>query len=93
LFSLKKEIKDFLAWHPEQEYDVVYFDAFAPSTAPQLWTTECFRKLASAMRTGAVLVTFCAKGEVKRSMRESGFLVERLPGAPGKREMTRAVRL
>jgi tRNA U34 5-methylaminomethyl-2-thiouridine-forming methyltransferase MnmC len=92
-FSITKENMDFLTWQPGKQYQVVYYDAFAPAVIPQLWTADCFRKLAGAMIQGAALVTFCAKGEVRRAMRESNFDVKRLPGAPGKREMTRAIRL
>jgi tRNA U34 5-methylaminomethyl-2-thiouridine-forming methyltransferase MnmC len=43
-----------------------------------------------SMRPGGVLVTYSAKGQVRRNLRSLGMLVESLPGAPGKKEMTRA---
>jgi tRNA U34 5-methylaminomethyl-2-thiouridine-forming methyltransferase MnmC len=70
--------------------DLVYFDAFAPRVQPELWSADVFQKIALLMKPGAVLVTYCAKGEVKRNMRAAGLTVEALPGPPGKREMTRA---
>lgn len=73
-------------------YDVVYFDAFAPAVEPTLWTDAMFARLFGLMRPGGVLVTYCAKGEVRRTMQRCGFLVERLTGPPGKREMLRARR-
>lgn len=73
-------------------FNLVYFDAFAPRVQPELWTVDAFRKIHSCMAEGGVLVTYCARGEVKRNMRAAGFRVERLPGPPGKREMTRAIR-
>lgn len=73
-------------------YDVVYFDAFAPAVEPTLWTDAMFARLLGLMRPGGVLVTYCAKGEVRRTMQRCGFLVERLTGPPGKREMLRARR-
>lgn len=39
------------------------------------------------------MVTYCAKGVVKRTLRDLGFAVEGLPGPAGKREMTRATRV
>lgn len=72
---------------------LIYFDAFAPSTAPEMWTPEMFEKLRRSLIPGGVLVTFCAKGEVKRTLKQSGFEVETLVGPPGKREMVRAVRV
>lgn len=71
-------------------YDVVYYDAFAPEAQPELWTIEMFERMYKALKPGGVLVTYCAKGQVKRDMKAVGFTIERLKGPPGKREMTRA---
>ena len=70
--------------------DLVYFDAFAPRVQPELWTTEVFRLLYDLMSDNSILVTYCAKGDVRRAMQQAGFQVERLPGPPYKREMLRA---
>ena len=74
----------------ESSFDLIYFDAFAPSAQPELWTDEIFEKMFKILAVGGCLVTYCAKGVVKRSMKAAGFEVERLPGPPRKREMTRA---
>ncbi len=73
-------------------FDVVYWDAFAPDTQPELWTAEIFAKVFEATAPGGALVTYSSKGEVKRALRSAGFTVERLPGALGKRHMLRAVK-
>lgn len=73
-------------------FDVVYFDAFAPDKQPEMWTEEVFHRMHGAMRPGGILVTYCAKGAVRRAMQAAGLTVERLPGPPGKREMLRARR-
>lgn len=73
-----------------QKFDVIYYDAFEPNTQPELWTEEIFRQLAGMMHPGGVLVTYCAKGAVRRAMQATGLMVERLPGPPFKREMLRA---
>lgn len=73
-------------------YDVVYFDAFGPNTQPGMWTTDVFTRMHKALRSGGALVTYCAKGEVRRTMEAVGFEVERLDGPPGKREMLRATK-
>jgi tRNA U34 5-methylaminomethyl-2-thiouridine-forming methyltransferase MnmC len=73
-------------------FDVVYFDAFAPNVQPELWTLAMFQRMHALLRPGGVLVTYCAKGDVRRAMQAAGFVVERLPGPPGKREMLRARR-
>lgn len=75
-----------------ETFDLIYFDAFGPNTQPEMWTSEVFQRMFDALRTGGVLVTYCAKGEVRRTMQAVGFNVERLNGPPGKREMLRATR-
>ena len=71
-------------------FDLIYFDAFAPSAQPELWSEEVFQAMYDALLPGGALVTYCAKGVVKRTMKSVGFEVEALPGPPRKREMTRA---
>lgn len=74
-------------------YHLVYFDAFGPDTQPEMWTDEIFNKISHSMKPGAILVTYCAKGAVRRAMKSAGLKVEKLPGPPGKREITRAVKM
>lgn len=90
-----KKINDTLqhALLEKEFYDLVFFDAFGPPVQPEMWTEEIFRKIAAAMQPGGILVTYCAKGEVKRNMKKAGLAIERLQGPPGKREMTRGTRL
>ena len=73
-------------------YNLIYFDAFGPRAQPEIWSLANFEKLYQVMETGGVLVTYCAKGEVRRTMQAAGFSVEKLPGPPGKREMLRATK-
>ncbi|MCX6286528.1 MAG: tRNA (5-methylaminomethyl-2-thiouridine)(34)-methyltransferase MnmD [Bacteroidetes bacterium] len=73
-------------------FDLVYFDAFSPATQPELWTACIFIKLYNTMKPGGILVTYSAKGEVRRAMKTAGFLVEKLPGPPGKRHILRATK-
>jgi tRNA U34 5-methylaminomethyl-2-thiouridine-forming methyltransferase MnmC len=75
---------------PESEYNLVFFDAFAPSCQPELWTEAIFKKIHHSMAAGGILVTYCAQGQFKRNLKQAGFKVEAIPGPPGKREMTRA---
>lgn len=72
------------------KYDLIYFDAFGPRVQPEMWTEEVFSKMFHVLNDGGMLVTYCAKGEVKRTLKKVGFTVETLPGPPGKREMVRA---
>jgi len=70
-------------------FHLIYFDAFSPEKQPELWETSIFLQLASHCESGAKLVTYCAKGVVRRSLIEAGFTAERIPGPPGKREILR----
>ncbi|TVZ17149.1 tRNA (5-methylaminomethyl-2-thiouridine)(34)-methyltransferase MnmD [Maribacter sp. MAR_2009_72] len=89
-FNLKKQQKDFKDIKDIAQYDLVYFDAFGARVQPELWTVDIFEIMLKAIKKGGYLVTYAAKGSVRRAMLEVGFLVERLPGPPGKREMLRA---
>jgi len=90
LFSLIKTQGSLLDYMPQTTFDLIYFDAFAPEVQPELWTQAIFEKLRSAMFAGAILVTYCCKGSVKRALKSAGFQIEKLPGPPGKREILRA---
>ncbi len=91
-FDLLKRESDFTKAELDGQYDLVYFDAFSPEKQPEMWTAERFSLLYRHAAAGAVLVTYCAKGAVRRALQAAGFSVERLPGPPGKREMLRAVK-
>jgi tRNA U34 5-methylaminomethyl-2-thiouridine-forming methyltransferase MnmC len=75
-----------------ENLDVLFYDAFSPDKQPELWTSEAFAMAFEAMNPGGILVTYCAKGYVRRNMEAAGFKTQRLPGPPGKWEMLRAVR-
>ncbi|MCO6461570.1 MAG: tRNA (5-methylaminomethyl-2-thiouridine)(34)-methyltransferase MnmD [Saprospiraceae bacterium] len=91
-FDLLKLETDFLDFKSHQSFNLVYFDAFAPDVQPELWTITFFEELYLMMKSGGVLTTYCAKGYVKRNLKAAGFILEALPGPPGKREMTRATK-
>ncbi len=74
----------------EEGYDLIYYDAFAPHAQPELWSLEAMENLSSLAKPNAILVTYCAQSQFKRNLKTCGWLVEKLPGPPGKREMTRA---
>ena len=92
-FTLHKMKGDLLEVQlPDTSYDLVFFDAVGPDKQPELWTEKIFRMLYQSMNEGASLVTFSVKGSVKRALKAAGFSLEKLPGPPGKREMTRATK-
>ncbi|RMF15308.1 MAG: hypothetical protein D6761_08115 [Candidatus Dadabacteria bacterium] len=73
-------------------FDVIWHDAFSPANAPELWTPDLLAAEFTLLRPGGVWVSYCARGAVRRALQDAGFIVERLPGPPGKREMLRATR-
>ncbi len=91
-FSLKKRKEHFEDIKDNSQFDLIYFDAFGARVQPELWTEEIFDKMYKALKENGILVTYAAKGSVRRAMQKVGFLVEKLPGPPGKREMLRGVK-
>jgi len=85
--KMQSSLQDFSS---DLRFDLVYYDAFAPHAQPEMWEPSIWEKLFGMMKSGSVLVTYCAKGQVRRDMQAAGFTVERLEGPPGKREMIRA---
>lgn len=76
----------------ENSFDLIYFDAFGYRVQPELWSVEIFAKMYKALKANGVLVTYACRTSIKNAMLEVGFGVEKLPGAPGKREMLRATK-
>lgn len=89
-FNLLKIEEDLADFQTTTTFDLIYFDAFAPEKQAELWTDVIFSKIYSLLNAGGILVTYCAKGVVKRTIKSVGFQLETLPGPPGKREMIRA---
>lgn len=75
-----------------QEFDLIYFDAFGYRVQPELWSETIFAKMYQVLKPNGVLVTYACRGPIKRAMQANGFLVEKLPGPAGKREMLRAIK-
>ena len=90
LTKIKGKLENYII--APRSVDLVYFDAFSPEVQPELWTEKIFRKLYGAMKPGGILVTYSAKGSVGRALNLAEFNVEKLPGPPGKREITRALK-
>ncbi|MFY0627736.1 MAG: tRNA (5-methylaminomethyl-2-thiouridine)(34)-methyltransferase MnmD [Reichenbachiella sp.] len=92
-FSLEKKEIDLFDYHPSNSsFDIIYFDAFAPSKQPEMWSIDVLSKMYNALTIGGVFITYCAQGQFKRDLKSVGFKCEELPGPPGKKEMTRGVK-
>jgi tRNA U34 5-methylaminomethyl-2-thiouridine-forming methyltransferase MnmC len=90
IYKAKSSVQDF-EFIPGQ-FDVIFFDAFAPAKQPEMWALPVLEKIVTAMKSGGIFVTYCAKGQLKRDLKSLGMVVESLPGPPGKREMVRATK-
>lgn len=91
-FSIKKIESDFRDYTNDVNYDIIYFDAFAPSKQPNLWVKPIFERCYKFLDKEGVIITYSAKGQLKRDLKSIGFIVESLPGPPGKFEITRAIK-
>jgi tRNA U34 5-methylaminomethyl-2-thiouridine-forming methyltransferase MnmC len=74
-------------------FDVIFFDAFAPSKQPEMWELSVLQKVVNVMAAQSVFVTYCAKGQLKRDLKSLGLKVETLAGPPGKKEMVRGLKI
>jgi tRNA U34 5-methylaminomethyl-2-thiouridine-forming methyltransferase MnmC len=90
-FTLKKIENSLESINPTKySFDIIFYDAFGPRVQPEMWTFDLFCKMYQMLKSDRFLVTYCAKGQVKRDLIKAGFEVESCPGPPGKREMIRA---
>lgn len=91
--QLKIATQKLTDFYTDKRFDVLYFDAFAAVHQPEMWTEEALAHVCQFLAPGGVFVTYAITGNLKRAMKALGFAVEKAPGAPGKREMLRAVKL
>lgn len=91
-FRLTKRKQLFTEIDDENQFDLIYFDAFGYRVQPELWSVEIFKKMFVALKSGGILVTYACRGPIKRAMIEAGFHIEKLAGPPGKREMLRGTK-
>jgi tRNA U34 5-methylaminomethyl-2-thiouridine-forming methyltransferase MnmC len=91
-FNLTKRKQFFQDINDKNQYHLIYFDAFGYPLQPELWSEAIFVKMYEALLPGGVLVTYACRSVIKNAMLAAGFSIEKLPGAPGKREMLRATK-
>jgi tRNA U34 5-methylaminomethyl-2-thiouridine-forming methyltransferase MnmC len=92
-FSLKKIKGDLITHKLSGPYDLIYFDAFGPDKQPEMWTRELFSKIYDTTKTEGIIVTYSAKGDVKRNLQAIGFNITLLSGPPGKRHIIRGIKI
>lgn len=91
-FILTKRKQFFQDIDDKEQYDLIYFDAFGFPLQPELWSEAIFKKMYEALLPKGTLVTYACRSSIKNAMLSVGFSIEKLPGAPGKREMLRATK-
>lgn len=91
-FTIHKHHTPLESFSFPQLFHIIYYDAFAPSFQPELWTETVFQRIFDALHNGGIFVTYCSKGAVRRALQAVGFIVEKLPGPKGKREILRATK-
>ena len=91
-FYFTKIKEDFLNMALVQSFDVLFYDAFGYNAQSEMWQEKALQKCYDLLNPGGIWVSYCAKGAVRRSLEKIGFVLERLEGPPGKREMLRAVK-
>ncbi|KYG78953.1 tRNA (5-methylaminomethyl-2-thiouridine)(34)-methyltransferase MnmD [Roseivirga echinicomitans] len=89
ILKTEAKLQDFTT---DSLFDIVFFDAFAPSKQAEMWNLEVIKKTAGLLDANGVFITYCAKGQLKRDLSAVGLTVETLPGPPGKKEMVRGVK-
>ena len=91
-FLLTKRKLFFQDIEDKNQFDLIYFDAFGFPLQPELWSEVIFKKMYDALLPKGTLVTYACRSSIKNAMLSVGFSIEKLPGAPGKREMLRATK-
>lgn len=90
--TLTTDTRQLTLFNSDQLFDVIYFDAFASIHQPEMWNEEAISHTVKFLKPGGVFVTYAITGNLKRMLKALSLKVEKAPGAPGKREMLRAIR-
>lgn len=85
-----QKLEDF---QTENQFDLIYYDAFAPSKQSEMWELENLRKIGTLTIKDGVLVTYSSSGKFRKNLAESGFQIEKLVGPPRKKEMVRGIKI
>ncbi len=67
--------------------DAWFLDGFSPAKNPNMWSQKLFDLIAQNSDDGATCSTYTCAGLVKRNLKKSGFVVNKVTGFGKKREM------
>ena len=91
-FTLTKRKQSFADISDENAFDLIYFDAFGFTVQPELWNETIFEIMYKSLKNVGILSTYACRTSIKKAMQHAGFQTLKLSGAPGKREMLRALK-
>lgn len=91
ILKIRSDLIDYI-FENSNIFDIIYFDAFGPDKQPNMWQASIFNKIFEASASNSVFVTYSAKGSIRRQLQDCGYIMERLPGPPGKRQMLRGTK-
>jgi len=91
-FRLEKYKTTLQEFESSNQFDAIYYDAFAPTAQPELWTEDIFRKLTAWLNVGGNLTTYCSKSYIQHNIKAAGLSIEKHPGPKYKREVIRAIK-
>jgi tRNA 5-methylaminomethyl-2-thiouridine biosynthesis bifunctional protein len=72
--------------------DAYFLDGFSPARNPEVWSAALMSRLACLAAPDATAATWSSARRVRDALAAAGFVVQRVPGYAGKREMTVARR-
>lgn len=86
---------DAVAWqgNDESPFDAIYFDPYSPESNPKLWSAAVLATMRRRLSPAGRLVSYCVSRQVRDTLGEVGFIVNRVRGpSGGKREVLVATR-
>ena len=61
--------------HAKEKFDIVYQDAFSPSSNPLLWTVEYFKDIANLIKDDGIVTTYSMALKTRLALHENGFKI------------------
>lgn len=67
------DAREYIKTFPHAKFDIVYQDAFSPSTNPLLWTKEYFRDIKKIIKNDGVVTTYSIALATRLALYENDF--------------------
>lgn len=69
------DAREYIRTFPHAKFDIVYHDAFSPTTNPILWTKEYFRDIRNIIKEDGVLTTYSIALGTRLALYENGYRI------------------